>query len=123
MSKKRDYHVVPSPRGGWTIRREGLERANGVFDRKSDAMEYARRLARDSQSEMIVHRRDGRITDSIVYGKDPRPPRDRSRDSLPKGYGSLRGEFITRTDVDTTKPVYGQAARYRKARASGSRKK
>lgn len=50
MSRKRDYHVVPnSDRGGWDLRREGADRASGHFDRKSEAMDRGRDLARERE--------------------------------------------------------------------------
>lgn len=73
---KRDYHVVPnSGRGGWDVRREGASRSSGHFDRKSDAMERGRDLARTNQTELVEHGRDGRIQDSDSYGNDPRRSR------------------------------------------------
>ena len=63
--------------GGWDVRREGAERASGHFERKSDAMERGRELARDRKSELVEHGKDGRIQDSDSYGRDPNP-HDRS---------------------------------------------
>jgi uncharacterized protein YdaT len=74
---KRDYHVVPnSGRGGWDVKREGADRASEHFDRKSDAMERGRELAREHKTELVEHGRDGRIQDSDSYGRDPNPPKD-----------------------------------------------
>jgi hypothetical protein len=110
MSKKRDFHVVPSPSGGWSVRREGAERASAVFHRKSDAMERGRELARSSQSEVIIHGKDGRIREANSYHN---PPRDRPQDrgASPKGFGSLGGGLAVRRDIDVTKPIYQQAMR------------
>lgn len=116
MGKRRDYHVVPSPRGGWTIRREGAEGTSGHFDRKSDAMDRGRDLAREHRSELIEHGKDGRIRDRASYGKDAHPPKGGSHSAAPKGYGALRGKFALRADVDTTRPIYEQSTRSRKAR-------
>jgi hypothetical protein len=78
MSKKDDYHVVPnSDRGGWDVKREGADRSSGHFDRKSDAMDRGRDLARENKTELVEHGRDGRIQDSDSYGNDPNPPRDK----------------------------------------------
>jgi hypothetical protein len=78
MSSKRDYHVVPnSDRGGWDVKRESAERASGHFDRKSDAMDRGRDLAREHKTELVEHGRNGRIQDSDSYGNDPNPPRDK----------------------------------------------
>jgi hypothetical protein len=70
---KRDYHVVPnSDRRGWDVRREGATRSSAHFDRKTDAMERGRDLARTSRTELVEHGRDGKIQDSDSYGNDPR---------------------------------------------------
>jgi uncharacterized protein YdaT len=77
---KRDYHVVPNnDRGGWDVKRERADRASDHFDRKSDAMERGRELARDHKTELVEHGRDGRIRDSDSYGNDPNPPKDSKR--------------------------------------------
>lgn len=74
---KRDYHVIPNKdRGGWDVRREHAERASAHYDRKSDAMERGRDLAREHKTELVEHGRNGRIQDSDSYGNDPNPPRD-----------------------------------------------
>jgi uncharacterized protein YdaT len=78
MSRKRDYHVVPNKdRGGWDVKREGAERASSHYDRKTDAMDRGRDLARTNRTELVEHGKDGRIQDSDSYGRDPFPPRDR----------------------------------------------
>ncbi|UZW58922.1 DUF2188 domain-containing protein [Lysobacter enzymogenes] len=72
---KRDIHVVPHP-DGWAVKREGAERASSVHERKADAGEAGRDLARKDEVELVIHRRDGRIQDSDSYGNDPHPPND-----------------------------------------------
>jgi len=70
---KRDCHVVPNKgRGGWDVKREGAERSSGFFERKADAMERGRELARDNRTELVEHGRNGRIQDTDSYGSDPR---------------------------------------------------
>ena len=121
MSKRRDYHVIPSPGGGWSVRREGIERAGKVFDTKADAMQHARRLASDSKSDLIEHGRDGRIRDHTSYGRDPLPPKDsvqRNFEIRPEGYGSLGKQFKTRRGVDITKPIFEQTSKEARSRRS-----
>lgn len=77
MPKKRDYHVVHNPQGGWDVKRESGSRSSGHFDRKNDAMERGRELAKNYRTELVEHGRDGRIQDSDSYGPDPCPPRDK----------------------------------------------
>jgi uncharacterized protein YdaT len=72
---KRDVHVVPHP-DGWATRKEGSERAGGVYDTQREAIDRARDQARREHVEVVIHRPNGRIRDSDSYGNDPMPPRD-----------------------------------------------
>lgn len=75
MSKKSN-HVVPSrEKGGWAVRKSGSTRVSKSFDKKSDAVKYARELSRKEKTELYIHKKDGRIQDRNSYGRDPYPPR------------------------------------------------
>lgn len=74
MSKK-NVHVVPHPEG-WAVKREGADRASSVHDRKADALDAGRDLARKDEVELVIHGQDGKIQDSDSYGNDPHPPKD-----------------------------------------------
>jgi len=101
MSDKAFYHIRPAPSGGWEVKRAGAERASGHFDRKADAVAHARDLARRSGTDLIVYGTDGRIQETTVR---------------PLGYGSLRGKFAFRKDIDLTKPIYEQVLKLEKKR-------
>ncbi len=62
--------------GGW-IRGEGNSRLTTVTPTKAEAVDIARGIARNQQSELVIHGRDGKIQDKDSYGNDPCPPRDR----------------------------------------------
>lgn len=72
MSK--NLHVVHS-QGEWKVRREGSMRASKVFDRKSAAVDYGRKIGKSERLELYIHNMDGRIADRRSYGNDPFPPR------------------------------------------------
>lgn len=77
MAKKDgDYHVVPQGEG-WAVKRENAERASSVHGTQSAAINAGKSLAEKANTELVIHRPDGRIRDSDSYGKDPNPPRDR----------------------------------------------
>lgn len=76
MNKKRDVHVVPHKKG-WATKKEGAERAGSVHDTQRDAIERAKEQAKRENTEVVIHRKDGRIRDSDSYGNDPFPPRDK----------------------------------------------
>jgi hypothetical protein len=76
MSKK-SVHVVPNPRGGWSVRKAHASRSSRNFDNQKDAVEYGKNISKNEGGEFIVHRRDGMIKSSSSYGNDPNPPKDR----------------------------------------------
>jgi len=76
MTKKRDVHVVPHQKG-WATKKEGASRAGSVHDTQRNAIDRARDQAKRERTEVVIHRKDGRIRDSDSYGNDPFPPRDK----------------------------------------------
>lgn len=77
MGKKKDVHVVPHPDGGWATRKEGAGRVGSRYDTQREAIDRGRQQAIRDRSELVIHRKDGRIRDSDSYGNDPHPPKDR----------------------------------------------
>lgn len=70
----KNQHVVPHD-GDWAIRGEGNERVTSVHDTQAEAIDAARDIARNQESELFIHGRDGRIRARDSYGNDPFPPR------------------------------------------------
>jgi|TARA_R100000656_G_C3880675_1_gene114344 hypothetical protein len=77
MAKKRDVHVVPHKDGGWATVKEGASRAGSLHNTQKGAIDRARSQAQREKTEVVIHRRDGRIRDSDSYGNDPFPPKDK----------------------------------------------
>ena len=77
MNKKKSesHHVLSNPNGGWDIKKSGLKRASGHFDKKKDAVDRARKISRDQGTELVIHKKDGRIHKKDSHGNDPYPPR------------------------------------------------
>ncbi len=66
-----------SPRDdGWAVHGEGNEKDTKLFSTQKEAAEYARQIAVNQKSEVIIQRPDGRIRSKDSYGNDPCPPRD-----------------------------------------------
>lgn len=73
---KKTTHVVPnSQRGGWDIKQGGGQRSSGHFDTKQDAVDRARAISRNQESELVIHNRDGKISQKDSHGNDPNPPK------------------------------------------------
>ncbi len=72
----KNQHVTPHPEGGWQVKGAGNEKATRITDTQKQAIEIAREIAINQQSEVVIHRPDGTIRDKDSYGNDPNPPRD-----------------------------------------------
>lgn len=73
MSKaKGTHHVVPDPNGGWKVERGGSERASSHHDTKQEAVQAGREVSRNQGTELKIHNKDGRISQSDSHGNDPR---------------------------------------------------
>jgi len=70
----KNQHVVPHQEG-WAVKGEGNRRATSVHDTQQQAIGAARGIARNQQSELVIHRPDGRIRDKDSHGHDPFPPK------------------------------------------------
>lgn len=63
------HHVMPSPKGGWSVRQSGAGRASRTFDKQADAVAYVRDKLRKSGGELFVHGKDGTIRSHDTYVK------------------------------------------------------
>lgn len=73
MSKK-NVHVVPHG-NKWAVKPEGRP-AVSTHRTQGAAEEAGRRIARQAESELVIHRPNGQIRDKDSYGNDPLPPKD-----------------------------------------------
>lgn len=73
MSGK-NQHVVPH-NGRWAVKGAGNQRATSMHDTQQQAIDAGREIARKHQSELVIHRPDGRIRDKDSHGNDPFPPK------------------------------------------------
>lgn len=69
-----NQHVVP--RGsGWAVKGEGNSRATAITSTKQEAIDKARNIARNQGAELIIHNRNGKISQKDSHGRDPYPPK------------------------------------------------
>ena len=71
---KKNQHVVPVGTK-WGVKEEGNSRYTKVTDTQGEATSVARSIARNMQSELVIHGKNGRIRQKDSYGNDPFPPR------------------------------------------------
>lgn len=70
----KNQHVVPRE-GGWAVQGAGNDRATSVHDTQAGAIDRARDIARNQESELLIHGRNGQIRARDSYGGDPFPPK------------------------------------------------
>jgi uncharacterized protein YdaT len=72
MSK--NQHVVPNG-DQWAVKGEGNSRITKSFDTQQEAIDRAREIAINQQSELLIHNQKGQIREKNSYGADPHPPK------------------------------------------------
>ena len=63
---QRHQHVVPHEEG-WAVRGEGNKRITSAYKYQDDAIDRARGIAKNYNSDVIIHGRDGRIRDRMSF--------------------------------------------------------
>lgn len=71
----KNQHVTPHPNGGWQVKGVGNSKATTRTSTQSEAIQIARKIARNQESELVIHRPNGQIRDKDSYGNDPYPPK------------------------------------------------
>ena len=72
---RKSHHVVPSPNGGWNIKKGGADRVSAHTETKTEAIDIARKISQNQSSELVIHNKDGKIAQSDSHGHDPCPPK------------------------------------------------
>ncbi|MCP3944709.1 MAG: DUF2188 domain-containing protein [Desulfobacteraceae bacterium] len=74
MSQK-STHVVPNKKkGGWDIKQSGGKQSSGHFGTKKEAEKRAREISKNQKTELVIHKKDGKISRKDSHGNDPYPP-------------------------------------------------
>lgn len=74
MTKGKNQHVTKHE-DGWQVIGAGNEKATKVVETQKEAIEIAREIAKNQESELIVHGTDGKIRQKDSYGNDNYPPK------------------------------------------------
>ena len=76
MAKRKVFYVGPSDRGGWNVKKQGAHRASKHFEKKQEAVDYGRQLAKKANlGQLKIQKRNGTFQTEYTYRKDPNPPR------------------------------------------------
>lgn len=71
-----NQHIVPNG-NLWQVKRENSDKATKNFATQKEAIDYGRNIAKNQESELVIHDKKGRIRDKDSYGNDPCPPKDK----------------------------------------------
>ena len=71
----KNQHVTLHKDGGWQVKGENNTRATIRTDTQTEAIQRAREIARNQESELFSHGGEGRIRERDSFGNDPFPPR------------------------------------------------
>jgi len=71
----KNQYVVPTD-SGWGVKGEKNEKLTKKFDKKENAVNYAKDIAKNQKSELTILKKDGKIQNKNSYGNDPNPPKD-----------------------------------------------
>lgn len=69
----KNQHVVPHD-NQWAIKGEGNEKYTLITGKQSEAIDAAKAIAQNQQSELLIHNREGQIRARNSYGNDSFPP-------------------------------------------------
>jgi len=72
----KNQHVVKRD-SGWAVLGENNNRDTGIYKTKEKAIKEAIKIAKNNQSEVVIHDSKGVIRDKDSYGNDPNPPKDK----------------------------------------------
>lgn len=73
--QKKNQHVVPH-NGEWAVRGVGNKKVTSIHNTQKEAIAAAKPIAQHNNSEVVIHRPNGKIRDKDSYGNDNCPPRD-----------------------------------------------
>ena len=71
----KNQHVTPHPDGGWQVKGAGNSRATVRTETQKEAIDIARDIAHNQESELIIHGENSRIRERDSHGHDPYPPK------------------------------------------------
>ncbi|HHE32843.1 MAG TPA: DUF2188 domain-containing protein [Chlorobaculum parvum] len=65
-------HVFPTLDDRWIVRKSGASRASKIFDKKAEAVAYAKTQALREHTDLYIHGKDGMVIDKPDLKISPR---------------------------------------------------
>ena len=62
---------------GWAVKGERNKRATKVTKTQKEAIDIAKKIAKNQKSELYIQDSKGKIRSKDSYGNDPCPPKDK----------------------------------------------
>ncbi len=76
--KTNSHHVTFNKETNkWEGKRVGAKRASVVGETKDEVVKKTREISKNQGTELKIHNKDGKISQSDSHGKDPYPPKDK----------------------------------------------
>lgn len=76
MTNHDTHRITPIEKGkAWSLKRDGAQRRTGIYKTKQEAIEHGRTVSRNQKTELVIHKRNGRICQKDSHGNDPFPPK------------------------------------------------
>lgn len=69
--KGKSQHVVKHPEG-WAVKGAGNQKATRITNTQKEAIEVGRAIAKNQQSELVIHGQNGQIRAKDSHGHDPK---------------------------------------------------
>lgn len=61
------FHVVPDGKGDWAVKEEGKDKPFFTSNKKTEAVNEAKKQAKEANTKAIVHDTDGKIEEQVEY--------------------------------------------------------
>jgi len=71
---KKNQHVVPH-NNQWGVRGAGNSKVTSTHPTQKQAINAAKSIAKNQNSELLIHGKNGQIRERNSYGNDPYPPK------------------------------------------------
>lgn len=103
-SNGENLHVVPRV-DGWAVRAEGRSRPTSIHKSQREAIEAARKLAKEAATQLVIHGRDGRIRERDSFRPNPFPSKQLRRVLYPSSRPNTNRETIRRAVNEAVREV------------------